>query len=477
MDNLYFDATQFEAKKLGARWDPTQRQWRLPGAKFHAHQLIDARLADASLLDALKPAEATFDDARLYRAQVDAIRRLVAAEHGALVVLPPGYGKTAVSVIAAAEIMYEDIVLVAPAPLQKTWEREIVKWGGNLDHWEITTWDKFKKGTWKSRELLIADESVMAKNRRSQRFNAMKKVRREFGRVWLLSGSPTTKYADDLWTQMNLIWPVAFPSYWRWAERYCVIEDTPWARKVVGDRRDRSAAEENDDLIITVSETIDLPEYLFESVDVALRPKQQRAYDQMLHDFIAELGDGSEVVANNEVAKLIRLQQITSYFDGQSAKHDALIDLLPTFDPPHLVWTHWKESAGVLAGRLAAEGYSTAHVYGDMTAREKDELIEEFKAGKFDVLVLSLGVGKFGHTLTNVRSVHWIDRTWNADDYFQALHRVKRIGLQHRPVSAVYRAPGTIDELVELNLEGKLGGISQLTRSELASLLKGLGHG
>jgi hypothetical protein len=75
-----------------------------------------------------------------------------------------------------------------------------------------------------------------------------------------------------------------------------------------------------------------------------------------------------------------------------------------------------------------------------------------------------------------VRTIIYVDKTWNADDYFQSLHRVRRIGLEHRPVVVTLRAPGTVDELVEENLEGKLGGISRITRSSLRELLLGLGR-
>jgi hypothetical protein len=53
---------------------------------------------------------------------------------------------------------------------------------------------------------------------------------------------------------------------------------------------------------------------------------------------------------------------------------------------------------------------------------------------------------------------------------------VRRIGLKHRPVVASFRAPGTTDDLVEDNLEGKLGSMASLTRSKLRELLLGLGR-
>jgi SNF2 family DNA or RNA helicase len=113
-------------------------------------------------------------------------------------------------------------------------------------------------------------------------------------------------------------------------------------------------------------------------------------------------------------------------------------------------------------------------VDGATTGPARDAAIEGYKAGTVDALVISMGVGKYGHTLTNTRTIFYVDKTWAADDYYQSLHRVRRIGLKHSPVVVTIRAPGTVDDLIEDNLEGKLGGISRLTRSDLATLLAGL---
>lgn len=503
-----------ELKQMGARWDGDLGAWTLLAARMYAQMLFDAAPALGDLRVALTPPEGKLDDARLYDYQRRAAHRLATAPHGQILVAAPGLGKTAIAVAAADKAAPDDqVVVIAPASLLRTWEREIRKWqtvpGGvyimesEVDYeaaasarWIIASWDKMSRDAdvWgKGWRLWILDESVMAKSRRSQRALALlggtvrkrgevvrrfPGIRRGVERVWLLSGSPTTRYDDDLWAQLRIVWPKAFPSYWRFAERYTVVEQTPWARVVSGPRAGRNAAEDNADLVLVISEEdagLDLPDYLFEPcVEVVLQGAQKREYDRMAREFLAELGDGTQVIAKNEVARLMKLQQIASWWDGQSAKHDALLDLIPSYEPPFLIWTHWKEGASALTERLVNAGVGAVHVDGD--TRDKDGLIEAYKAGKHDALVLSLGVGKFGHTLVNTRTVAYVDRSWNADDYYQSLHRVKRIGLKHRPVVLPFRAAGTIDLLVEDNLEGKMGGISRMTRADLRALLEGLGR-
>ncbi len=500
-DIVIVTAHEKEIQHIGARRDIKRGAWTLPATRMNATLINDLALGLPTLSVDLR-ASGDVDDERLYEYQRDAAARLATAPHGLVLVAAPGLGKTAMAIAAADIAVPNDrIVIVAPASLLDTWEREIQKWArvpgstyimrGKVDYaeahvarWIITSWDKAVRevNTWgKGWPLWILDESVLAKSRGSKRFKTLQKIRRDVDRFWLLSGSPTTRYSDDLWAQLHLLWPKAFPSYWRFAERYTVVEQTPWARVVAGDRAGRSAADDNSDLVLVINEEdagLDLPEYLFEPpLAVALSGPQLTAYKTMAKDFIAELGNGTEVIAPNEAAKLLRLCQIASYFDGHSAKRDALLEVIDRYEKPYLIWTHWRDTADDLYSALVSYGMNVEAVTGEVTGTARDRAIEDYKAGGIDCLILSLGVGKFGHTLTNTRTIFGFDRNFNADDIFQSSHRVRRIGLTHRPVVVPIVAVGTVDEFtVGDNLQAKLGGISRMTRSDLASLLKGVGR-
>lgn len=488
-----------ELKAVGAKWSARLSAWTLPGTEMSARTVNDLVL-NMGTLSVPPVTPATVEDERLYPYQREAAARLAAEPHGLILVAAPGLGKTAISV-AAAEVAVPDdkIVVVTLASLTRTWEREIRRWGsgevyifeGKPDYeaaaearWIVASWDKMVRegDIWgRGWPLWILDESILTKSRASKRFKTLQKIRKNVDRFWLLSGSPTSKYADDLWAQLNLLWPRAFTSYWRFAERYCVIEDGPWARSVVGDVSRRSVADENRDLMLVISEDdagLDLPEHLFEPpVMVDLRVRQAAAYLDMHDQFVAELQSGQQVVADNEISRLMQLQKIASFWDGESSKHDVLMELLEKYAAPFLVWTHWREGADALTARMQAAGLRASHVDGRVGGRARDDLIEGYKAGDSDALVLSLGVGKFGHTLTNTRTIISLDRNFNADDIFQSSHRVRRIGLTHRPVVVPIVARGTVDELtVGDNLEQKLTSISRLTRASLGDLLRGIGR-
>lgn len=505
---------------LGATWDDTTGTWKFPALRSNVLQVLEGFGWDAvSLSDdvvrlgddhgfEVKPVPMPKDlPAPLFEFQRQAVEYAVSAPHGVLLNISPGLGKTVIAITAARCLEAGHSLIVAPASLLRTWAREIAKWapGATVEiaHGErptrataftVTTYDMLvkhpdwfsvRKFRW---DFLIVDESVLVKNRSTRRYQAVANLRGQADRVCLLSGNPITRFADDLWTQMHVAYPRAFPSYWRFSRRFCVFEDNIWAKTgetIVGTRESRDVTWELGDMMLTVNQEDvlpELPEYLYETVDVELGTRQARLYGQMLRDFLIELDTGT-LEADNRLAQLIRLQQITSGLaniegaGGQSAKADALLDLVlaQAYRFPMLVWTHWRGGAEHVTRLLRRAQINAEWVSGSDAPNVRDAKIEAYKAGHTDVLVLSIGVGKFGHTLTNTRTVVYLDKTWAADDYVQSLRRVRRIGLKERPVLVTLRAPSTVDDLVEMNLAGKMPSIAKVTNSQLKELLKGLG--
>lgn len=523
-DNIVVrDAPKNLMKEIGAR--VVGGLWVLPATRMYARWLRELGLADDSLVDALEaPGGDEILDSRLYDEQNRAASLLARSRRGAILVMPPGTGKTPVAIVAAdaSTDRGETIVVVTLPSLMDQWAREIEKWAINdpacgwseLSYclkeratdteiakmlnvrWLIVSWDrvvndptlwetKFKK--W---PLWIVDETVLAKSRTAQRqmvFHGgnVKKggvitkrypgLRKSVDRFFLLSASPTTKHSDDLHGSLSIIHPRAFKSYWRTAERYCTIEVTPWARKVTGDKPGMDIVKDNDDLIIVARPEMNLPAYIhMPRQDVELLPAQREAFTQMTDEFVAELSGGRKIIAQNEIGKLIRLQQITSSWDGQSAKAERTVELMQRTKPPYLIWTHWVEGAEVLYDELLLAGFTGYYI--NAKTKDRDAKIEAYKAREVDALVMSLGVGKFGHTLIVTETEIRVDKTFNGDDYFQSMHRVRRHGLDHRPKLFSLHALDSTDDLIDMNQEGKMKSISKLTQSDLAELLKGIGR-
>lgn len=557
---LYFHPTfspQEQVKEItGARWDRRRQAWRLPRLTRVVRKVRemdpDARIADlgplstgaweendAQVFQSIDFLPARYDN--LYPFQKQAVAALTSRSyHGTGLILSPGLGKTPTSVIAADTWCAhagesQRVLVVAPLPLVRTWEREITAWSsdprvevvhggepmpdrsvrytvtnydtilervrdktsnrvaatGNLDPAFDLDWD-----------IVIFDESVLLKNRKAKRTQASRTLASTAKKVWLLSGAPTTRDNSDLWSQMNAMEPEFFTTFWGFAKEFCVVIETPWSQfEIVGSRRNIVVRDEYPEMLFVRNQDDvlpDLPEYIFQDIELKLHPKQAKAHDDLMTLWMHELEENKDkrVDVTAVIAQLVRLQQVTSNlynlettgtsWPDVSSKADYVEEALKigSVEWPVLIWTHHRPGARALYDRLlkhtkskkgeALYGRRVELVYGGV--KNSDAIIEDFKAGKVDVLILGIQVGKYGHTLTNTRTVIAYDKTWDSDAWFQMLHRVRRHGLKHRPLFITLRCRGTIDDYVELNLAGKLPPMADMTGAQLARILRSLGE-
>jgi hypothetical protein len=472
--------------------------------------------------------------AKLFNFQRNAVYCAVRSARGQLDVLNPGLGKTVVA-IAVAMITGSRTLVICPKPLRRNWRRELLAWadteavirGSKSDRkseaiepgdeqFTIVGYEAFAQahevtldksmsknpisieGPMVGKyDLVILDETVMLKNRRAKRSKAAKAMCVLGGAdlILELSGSPTSKGNEDAWMQLNIIRPTWLTSFWRFAAEYNVLESGDYSRHVIaGSRSDRKMRDELTELMFarTMDEVLpELPDYITKVEDVELTPAQQKAHDKALDGLIDDfeiLGD-KVIEVPIAIAAIMRAAQVTSnlanlrttghQFADDSAKADFILAALTgesePVELPVVVWVHHKPGAKCLYERIKSQtdlrvGLAT----GDTNA---DEIIESYKDGELDVLILSLGVGKYGHTLINTHTFIYLDRTMDADAMFQSWWRGRRIGLTFRPVLMILRAPGTIDEFIEDNLAGKMPSMSGVTGQQLAKMLRNIGLG
>lgn len=440
---------------------------------------------------------------KLYTFQKEAVGYLASSPYsGHMLALSPGLGKTAVSLITSRMMGFSSVLIVAPLPLLNTWLREAKLWldeplevcWGTLPKTKFAvtnynTLTKFKDELIQQRwDLLIIDESVSLKNRDTTRTKSVTELRSTIKVVWELSGSPITKNVTDLWSQFHILRPDVFTSFWRFAASYAILEHNAWGngygQSIVGSKPNIDYKSEFRDIMYRVSQedVLELPEYLYQNIDLGLNPAQAKAYKEILGSFVTILESGQRVDVVNIMAQLIRLQEVCSNLINiggrdSSSKHDTILELLETWEKPILIWSWFVKGAEALYQRLLAKGERVAICTGQHTSEPTaDATIEAYKEGKYDILILSLGVGKYGVTVTNTKTLIYTEKSFDADAYVQSLSRVRRIGLGHRPLIVTLKCKGTVDEVVENNLAGKSIDISKVGPPDLATLLKGLGR-
>lgn len=486
---------------------------------------------------------------------------VVRALHGQMLLLSPGLGKTPVSIVAADIYLAfkgvsQRVCVVAPLSLVPNWHREItghqvgnpkeIQWSRDprveICHGVPPTPDRSVKWTLTNYEtpmerlpdpnqgnrilatgnlkpdwdldwdLVIYDESVLLKNRKSARTTSHRTLARASQRVIECSGSPITHDNSDAWAQLNMIEPEYFSNFWRFAEETCVVQESDWSKyNIMGSRRDFHMRDEFPELMFVRNQEDvfeDLPENIFMDIELPLTKKQQKAHDDIMDLWVHQLEEAPSkmVEVTAVIAMLTRLQQVTSNlynlettgqeWPDESSKADFVVEDLTRGDVegPILIWIWHRPGGTALLNRLRAlaekktvnkepnpmYGKRIELVVGGMK-KKADEYITAYKNGDVDVLILGIGVGKYGHTLANSKTIYAYDKTWDSDAWFQMLHRyggarALLAGYHHRPVVKTLRCRKTVDDFIELNLAGKLPAMADMTGAQLSKILRSLGE-
>jgi len=439
----------------------------------------------------------------------------------AMLSLSPGLGKT-ISSITAANQLYpsiQRILVIAPLSLLYMWKNEIEKWGSTLHDYNIiihhgkkATLDDIGKIpaqiTWvitnpetairivptlaaKKFDLMILDESILYKSRDSQRTKGVKKLAKHIPRIWELTGAPANRMIDDIWSQFNILNEKAYSSYWRFAQEYCMVNPTTWGNQVIANKKDAELKikERFQDIYFarSQSEVLDIPEWLFTEVDVAMTKKQEKAYKEMAQFLRTTLinedsGNQTVITVTNHLSKVVRLIQLSSNpmlldGDNESGKWQALPELMEYYPGPYLIWTSFTRTAYYLAEFLGdIVKQQIGMIIGDTKTEDRENLIRRFQSGTEKVLILNMQTGSFGHTLTAARTAFYPERNYDSN-YFQSLHRFRRIGTTQSPnvvhLRSVYQdGSPTIDHLVHSLLDYRVGMIQNLTTGMLKDILK-----
>lgn len=411
---------------------------------------------------------------------------------------PPGRGKTPTSIVAADALGAKRILVIAPLILLPKWKKEILQWSSRELPISVyrdtafrppsTGWvvsnpdlvvrriDKFLIDVW---DLIILDESILIKNRNSKRSKALKTLRRRTKRAWCLSGYPISRAMDDLWSQFQFLEPQSFTSYWRFAETYCVVENTVWGRNVVQSRSGINPVLEFRDVYRTVPpDVIDLPEPVVEVLDVELTPLQYKVYQKAQTEFLLSLRSG-DVPIRSRLAQMSYLQQILGNlsrleFTSESGKLIALTQMndLGYLRPPILIWAQFHESIkGIVDVIERRTVLSVTSITGETSIEDRERILTDFRTGGVDVLVMQIKTGKFGLDLVETNTVVYYELSFSFDDVAQSMHRVYRLKLDHEVTTFVLSCPGSVDEVVLTNLVGKSVDVARLSQSELTDLM------
>ena len=437
-----------------------------------------------------------------------------------LLAFEQGLGKTFVAIEAFRRLLHagrtDKLLVICPNSLKRNWVAEFAKFAPELtvevaegtpkirraafrescSNAVVTSYETARSETTsllalaqRQRTVLVLDESHAAKNWRSQTSKAARTVAPHCQFRWLLSGTPVTNTATDLFTQVEIILPgqSSLGSLEAFKAR---LEDDPnatFAQAVI------------DRLVLrrTKEQCLDLPEKTFVDVRVELPSWQRRLYDEMRDEMVCEIeamnGEQYRAYVTTALAKLTRLIQLACNpslifpeAKGSPAKFDSLDgiieDILSVPDRKVILWSNYIRTIEALLERTPG----SVAIYGGTPAHERQDIAASFQNDPdVRVLIANPAAAGTGFTLTAASFTIYESLSWRYDHYAQSQDRNHRIG-QTEPVTYIRLiAAGTIEEAIVTALERKsalarslLGdegagdAVSQLTQADMCTLLK-----
>ncbi|MEZ5410596.1 MAG: DEAD/DEAH box helicase [Acidimicrobiales bacterium] len=436
-----------------------------------------------------------------------------------------GLGKT-VQIIAAhlhlaATRGSRPTLVVCPASLLANWEREIGRFAPGLpqrryhgpartlaglapDEIVVTTYGVTRRDQAELAAvpwgLAVADEAQHVKNPLSAAARALREVPSEAR--FAVTGTPVENRLSELWALLDWSTPGLLPPL----ERFQREVAGPIERQ--GDEAVAARlARVVQPFLLRRRKTDpgvapELPPKTEADVPVLLSAEQATLYKAVVDDALGRIAEADGIARRGLVFRLLTaLKQICNHpahylgqagpLPGRSGKLEAAEELLAAAvagGESALVFTQYVAMGRLLGHRLGDLGISSGFLQGSLAVPRRQELVDEFQAGRFPVLVLSLKAGGTGLNLTRATQVVHYDRWWNPAVEDQASDRAWRIG-QDRAVF-VHRliTEGTVEEKVSATLAAKRqlaasvtggggeGWITELSDDELGDLLR-LGSG
>ncbi|MDH4363518.1 MAG: DEAD/DEAH box helicase [Acidimicrobiia bacterium] len=436
-----------------------------------------------------------------------------------------GLGKT-VQIIAAhlhlaASRGSRPTLVVCPASLMANWEREIARFAPGLPHRRyhgpartlaslapdeivVTTYGVTRRDQAELAAvpwgLAVADEAQHVKNPLSAAARALRQVPSEAR--FAVTGTPVENRLSELWALLDWSTPGLLPPLERFQREVAgPIErqgDEAVAARLARVVQPFLLRRRKTDPGIAP----ELPPKTEADVPVLLSAEQATLYKAVVDDALDRIAEADGIARRGLVFRLLTaLKQICNHpahylgqvgpLPGRSGKLEAAEELAAAAvagGESVLVFTQYVAMGRLLGQRLSDLGVSSGFLHGSLAVARRQELVDEFQAGRFPVLVLSLKAGGTGLNLTRATQVVHYDRWWNPAVEDQASDRAWRIG-QDRAVF-VHRllTEGTVEEKVAATLAAKRqlaasvtggggeGWIAELSDDELGELLR-LGSG
>lgn len=455
---------------------------------------------------------------RLTPRQQENILYLLDMENGANFSVP-GAGKTLTSLcvwqILKSQDQVNNLLVVCPRSAFESWQLELVESFGLTDVSEIYSGNILSEGAqvcivnyeqlenslrleylknWvaTNKAMLVIDEAHRIKAGRSSiRWNAVRGISAVASRVDVLTGTPMPQGPQDLVALFSATWPKLSKSDLDERTLPRLARNTVFVRTTKGELELPKA-----DLVM-ISES---PSNLQNEILEALKDRYIGTNFLSISDAknLAKRGKAvmTMLAASTNPGLLSGRRGFSDYEFGfswppTSITNDALLtELIESYLKYEIPWKFkyvalrteelhrvgqkvliWSNFIGNLASlKGVLKKFQPAVIYGNVSAEDRASELSRFRSDPECSVLLSnpqtLGEGVSLHQVCH--NEIFVDRTFNAGLYLQAVDRIHRLGLapDQETRIEILVTKGTIDERVSARLETKINALSKFLQDE-----------
>lgn len=207
----------------------------------------------------------------------------------------------------------------------------------------------------------------------------------------------------------------------------------------------------------------DLPPKIYATSYVLMSKEQEKVYNDLKESLRARYA-GEELSVTSKLTLMLRLLQVCGGFFpfeeegerrgdvkpiGSNPKLERIIDELEEVDFEEtkcIVWAAFVPELLLLYKELS-KTYSCCLYYGGVSKDERVQILEDFKAGKYDIFIGNIQTAAYGLNLQNATVQLYYSNNFRTEDRLQAENRSHRIGTKNTVVYKDIVAKGTVDEL------------------------------
>jgi SNF2 family DNA or RNA helicase len=385
------------------------------------------------------------------------------------------------------------LVVCAKKNAVRTWNKELPKWAPELAEIFVSTEGKSptkRVAIWEEMPFVIATHQVIMRdrmvvplvwdiiiieepqswlrNRKTKTFRYMKTFRSEF--LIIMTGTPSSKGAQDLWPMLNLINRKVFSSYWRFVNTFCFVDDGMWGKDVYGTRNKEALKELLDRYMIRrlKAEVFpEMPEKLVDTVPLDMTRQQAKAHDELSDELITSL-EGRPVMSQNSMTLALRLRQLlvspkllnpeAGYGAGIEYLQEVTSDMDPG-DRHFVVFTPFKKALPYIGEVLEQAGAGVVYLSGGMSTKQLDQAIDTYDSTRCVAVCVIKYAESF--SLASGTLAFFLGAEWNFTENEQAEDRMHRTETTEAVNIYYLQYTGTYEERVVEVLADDRENVSQ----------------